>query len=212
MSENSNPIKIKTSEPIDNIENIAIEEVQAIEEAVTLAEEAVASVGKEKEPVEVVAETLLEEGLEVNSEGSEGSEGSEEDLEDNLDDDSDLFVTDDDTFDITVRYYIKDNKKHEFIIEGESEEFKDGDHVKSFNITFSYPCLEDLKSIADTSQSLAEVSFMNKVIGQEYNHLLILVKSWTLPRDTAWFAKLDANLINSIVAKVREKIGLSGIL
>jgi len=127
------------------------------------------------------------------------------------------FVADDDTFDISVRFY-RDNKK--FVVEGIDEDFKkDASNIKELTLTMKYP------SQGDTSLITAQARQMNEKIKVENLNVsdflqvevirfLTQVRKWNRPEplDNENLMNLSPKIIRVILEKIRIEIGIDGII
>jgi len=127
-----------------------------------------------------------------------------------LTDNSDLFITEKDTFDITVRYY----KKDEVFVENVDDVFDSNEpSIKQFSITFKYPNQGDFETImAQNAYKSPDQLKLIDILQMELTRIVVLIRKWTLNAEFARLAELDPKVIKGIAQKVREKLGMRGIL
>jgi hypothetical protein len=127
------------------------------------------------------------------------------------------FVADDDTFDISVRFY-RDKKK--FVVEGGDENFKaDTSGIKTLSLTIKYP------SQGDTSLIAAQARLMNEKIKPEnisvsdflqveVIRFLTLVRKWNCdkPLNNENLMNLSPKIMKVILEKIRVEVGIDGII
>jgi len=126
-------------------------------------------------------------------------------------DTSDLFVTENDTFDVTVKYY---KQNGEIIVEDVDEAFDLKEPtLKEFSITFKYPSQGDFEAImARNAYKSPDQLKLIDVLQMELTRLVILIRKWTINAEFSRMIELDPKVIKGISVKVREKIGMRGIL
>jgi len=126
-------------------------------------------------------------------------------------DNSDVFVTEKDTFDISVLYYKVGN---DLCVESVDEDF---DYklpvVKHIDMTFKYPCQGDYETIiAQNAYKSPDKMTLIDVMQMELTRLVVLIRKWSLDAEFTRMVELDTKIVKAIANKVREKIGVKGIL
>ena len=126
----------------------------------------------------------------------------------------DIFITEDDTFTVDVNYYHDPVKG--LIIETIEDSFDaTNKNIKTFNMTFKYPSQGDYETIMARSkyQSIEKMN-LTEVTLLETTRTIVLMKKWSLNRKltVAEMSSLDPKIIKAINNKVREKIGVSGLI
>jgi hypothetical protein len=129
----------------------------------------------------------------------------------NTDINESIFIDENDTFDILVRWY-KENDK--IYVEDSETEFDDNyTNINEFSVTFKYPSQGDYESILRSSnyKSPDEMKMID-LIQMELTRLVILIRKWSLTQNLSRMIELDPMIIKSITKKVRDKIGMKGII
>jgi len=123
----------------------------------------------------------------------------------------DLFITEDDTFTITVRWY-KDNGKLK--VEKVSDDFDiNNKEINSFTVTFKYPSQGDYEGLMSTNfYKSPDQMKLSDIVQVEVGRMVNLVRKWSLKQDMAKMIDLDPDIIKAMVNLVRDEIGLKGIL
>ena len=131
--------------------------------------------------------------------------------ESNVDDCSDIFVTENDTFDITVRYY---NNNDELIVENIDDSFDDTFvTVKSFKVTFKYPSFSDYQAIQSSISLKANQDLTLKDLNSLQDvRIAMLFRSWTINSNITNIKDMNIKLVKAIRHLVSEKISMDGIM
>ena len=105
-------------------------------------------------------------------------------MEDKTNDYSDIFVTEDNTFDVTVKYYKENNG---LIVEGVDDSFNNDKKPKQFVVTMKYPAQSDVAMIykqgATFKSSSADDIDVRNILELEFSRFLCLMRKWTLAED-----------------------------
>jgi hypothetical protein len=125
-----------------------------------------------------------------------------------------VFVSEDDTFDIVVKYYEENGK---LFVQTVDDEWKDDpEKVKNITLTLKYPSQGDYDTITHaTKNNLLGKDFdLKQFVGLEFMRLLILVRKWTadLPLNNENMFKLNTKMVKAMILAIREKIGTEGII
>tara|TARA_R110000824_G_scaffold148242_3_gene317904 strand:+ start:78163 stop:78684 length:522 start_codon:yes stop_codon:yes gene_type:complete len=134
-------------------------------------------------------------------------------LENKKESNSDIFVTEDDTFSVKVEFY-KDGP--ECVVKGIHEKYdptdKDVD-VRSIDIDLKYPSQGDVSLIMDSSsyRSLENME-ISDVMKLESIRLSLLLRTWSLDQDTSRLGELAPEIVQGILNEVRNEIGMKGII
>jgi hypothetical protein len=177
------------------------EEKETIEEVQEVAQEEVSESKEEQEEVS--------ESKEKQEEISEYKEKQEEDIKD--DPIEDIFITEDDTFDITIQWYKFGGK---VLVESEDPDFdEEYKGINSFNVTFKYPSQGDYEIIMSsaTYRSPDDINVAD-IVKMEITRMVTLVRGWSLDQKMERMVELDPNIIKAMLRKVRDVIGMKGIL
>ena len=127
-----------------------------------------------------------------------------------IDNNDDIFITENDKFSINIVYYL-DGKTP--IIEGVSNEYiPDGKKLHSFEMKFKYPSQRDAEYImaARPIKSVEDASVMD-FIEIENSRIVRLMRGWSMSRPMSDIASVHPDIIKAIRYKVSEVIGGTGI-
>ena len=127
----------------------------------------------------------------------------------------DIFITEDDTFDITLKYYKKDGQI--YTDGGTDDDFSTEVPCKELVVTFKYPDQSDCAVITSATprmdQDMEKVD-VRDFIAMELTRLIILARKWSAPekinRDS--IMKLNTKIVKGLLTKIRNKIGMEGII
>jgi len=131
---------------------------------------------------------------------------------------ADIFVTEQDTFDITVQYY---KEAEDLIVCEVDDAFSESHECIEFVVTFKYPNQGDATLIGSTASSMAgnlgtslESLDIRDFLSLELARVLTLVRKWTIDKDLTnqSFLNLHPKVVKSIITQVRNKIGMDGII
>jgi hypothetical protein len=127
---------------------------------------------------------------------------------------SDIFVTENDTFDVTIKYYKKDGKVY---VENVDENFDNNEIVSSFIITFKYPDQGDSSKIINFSYKanvdLEKIDYKD-LFNLEFSRLVCLIRKWNVGKElnNKLILSMNPKIIKAITISLREKIGMDGII
>lgn len=168
---------------------------------------------QENKIVEEVVKADLKELNVINiSEALKEVEKQKEIIEDTYTYD-DLFITEKDTFEITIQYHKSLNLK-ELIVESVDEIFDARrEDIHSFKVKFKYPSQRDQEIITSSSfaKTLTNMNVM-EFIQLELVRINTLIRSWTINKDLVTIVEMDPKIIKAICIKVREELGMRGIV
>ena len=138
------------------------------------------------------------------------SNGIPEEIEEDTNDD--IFVTEDDTFEVNVEFYFNDDKL--FVKSVDENEYDPiGKNVRSFSATFKHPSQADLETImANVAYKSPEFLEMKDIISLELVRMGILLRKWTLTQKLERIVELDPKIIKGMMNSVRDVIGMDGIV
>jgi len=153
------------------------------------------------QPKEVVKEVVKETAKEVVKEVVK----NEEDC---------LFVTENDKFDIVVKY--NDNGDGKIIVENVDESFIESDKTKKLTVTLKYPSQGDSDAISRAitkGKNMTDYDIKD-FLGLEVVRFMVLARGWSIKKDlnTENIMLLNPRIIKAMVLNVREKIGMDGII
>jgi len=142
------------------------------------------------------------------------SEVSADKVSENKDADfSDVFVTENDTFDVVVRYYKEGSN---VFVENVDDNFDKTKKIKEFTVTFKYPNQSD---VAQISSSFPKIGAAGEIdardfMRMEFTRLLCLIRKWSLkkPLENSSVLSVHPKIIKGMVSQIREKIGTDGII
>jgi len=196
MEEQNNAEKVESSVQTEvTIQDVELLPIKGIEEK----QETIESI-----KVEETKETTL-----TTTENTELKDITEETEE--KDDTSDVFITESDTFDIRISYY---KTEGDFCVEGVDDEFDPKNTaVKHVDITFKYPSQGDYETIlAQNAYKTPDKMTLIDVLQMELTRLVVLIRKWSLKAEFSRMVELDTKIVKAISNKVREKIGIRGIM
>lgn len=130
------------------------------------------------------------------------------------DDFSDVFISENDTFDIFIKYYKKDGK---IIVEGVDDDFSSSEPCKSFIVTLKQPDQFDCARIASSSPRVnpdLEKFDVREFLAMEMSRFLVIVRKWSLGSkklDNDAIMNMHPKIIKGILFKIRNQIGMDGI-
>lgn len=126
-----------------------------------------------------------------------------------------IFVTEDNTFDVDIEYY---SYKNSFKVKGVDDDFdpeNDQAEVENFVVTLKYPSQLDSEIVAGTiarqmqgSSSISLIDFITLDLAR----LNVLLRSWSLEEDISEISKLHPKIIKGILEQIRQKIGSDGTI
>lgn len=125
----------------------------------------------------------------------------------------DIFVTESDLFDISLKYYKKDNI---FFVEGIDDNFDPKEPCKEIKMSLKYPDQDDCNRIALSSSKLdanLDRVDIRDYLKMELARLMVLIRKWSLNKEisTATIINISPKIMKGIFAKVRTVIGTDGI-
>ena len=122
-----------------------------------------------------------------------------------------IFITENDTFDVKVRWQNLGNKI--YVEDGDVEFDEEYGNINEFTVTFKYPSQGDSEIIMNsgTYHNQNEIK-LTDVIRLELARLVTLVRRWSLKQDLSRMVDLDPNIIKAILTGVRNEIGMKSIL
>lgn len=123
------------------------------------------------------------------------------------------FVMDEDVFDIVINYY-KEGKR--VIVEGLNDNFVKSKKVSNITFTIRYPTAGDLSLINQKlkTSSPNENMGLRELFDLELLRATLLMKKWSLKEElnNENLLNLDPDIVKQLIIKIREEIGLSGII
>jgi len=126
---------------------------------------------------------------------------------------ADIFVTEENTFDVTVRYY---KEKEDLIVEGVSDSFDNKVDSIQFSATLKYPSQGDYAIIYSNIDNMSpgEEMGVREFLKIEFSRLACLLRSWTIDEKVSNIAlmKMHPAIIKSMIGQIRDKIGMDGII
>jgi hypothetical protein len=211
MSE-KNEIKEVISQPVEDTEEKQEKTVEDKIEAVEVEKEEIQS----KEIIDPSTQEIpQEENIskeEKISDGEEKNNGDEQnDKNKKSSPDEDIFITEEDTFNIELNWY-KDGGK--IFVDGEDVEYDpDFEDIRTLGMTFKFPSQGDYEIImgSATYKSPDDVN-VSDIIQMEITRMVTLVRAWTLDQKLERMVELDPNIIKGALRKIRNVIGMKGIL
>lgn len=162
---------------------------------------------EQKEIVEQVTKEIIEQAQ--TDSPKEIVEKSDNKVETN----EDIFISEKDTFDVKIEFYRDENNK--LVVQTTDDDGYDpvNKTVRSFTATFKYPSQSDLEAIMNSkvykSPEKLEVS---DIITLELIRIAILIRKWSLNQKINRITELDPKIVKGLVNKVRDVIGMDGIV
>ena len=133
--------------------------------------------------------------------------------------DNSPFVSEDDVFEVKVRYY-KNGRR--VFVEEVDEDFKEFDpNIQTISIVIKYPSQGDTIDINAQSKRYATESSTNNQINAVSDYLqmevvrfLHLARKWDIEKDlnNGNVLSLNPKIVKGILAKIRNEIGTDGII
>ena len=123
----------------------------------------------------------------------------------------DIFVTEKDTFDVEIKYY---KIAKELMVESVDESFdKTREDMHSFKVKLKYPSQRDQEIIMSSSfaKTLTNMNVM-EFIQLELVRINTLIRSWTIKKELSAIVEMDPKIIKAICIKVRDELGMRGIV
>lgn len=156
------------------------------------------------EEVKQDAIKILEQAEEVKAE--EVKESTKAVKEEN----SDLFITEKDTFDSEVEFY---NSNGTIFVKGIDPEYDITKQSRKMTFTCKYPSMSDLATITNimANKQITEFKATDFML-LEFSRLSVLIRRWSLPQDMSRMGEINPKIIKAMLAKIQEKIGLQGLL
>ena len=131
---------------------------------------------------------------------------------------SDIFITEKDTFDVVVKYY----KDEDTLMVSEVDDAFDSDkECFEFSATFKYPDQGDATTISAQASSFSgringslDNLDIREFMGLEFGRLVTLIRKWDVDKDlnNQNIMNLHPKIVKSLIAQVRSKIGMDGII
>jgi len=119
------------------------------------------------------------------------------------------FVEDDERFEIQIKYY---KEKDDLFVEAVDEQFDNKKDAVSFIVKFKYPNAGDYSLL--TVQNTDNTDNINNILIMEIRRALILIREWSLDKElnNDNFYKLHPKIAKAMIVKIRDKIGLQGLI
>jgi hypothetical protein len=128
------------------------------------------------------------------------------------DNNSDIFVSENDTFDISLKYYKKDGQV--YTNSGADADYSALEPSKEIILTLKYPDYSDYAMISSSiNKQDVEKLDIRDLLSMELMRIIVLMRKWSvnkeLNRDN--IMSLNSKIVRGLIVKVREKIGIEGI-
>jgi len=122
-----------------------------------------------------------------------------------------IFITEDDTFDIKIRWQKIGNKI--YVEEGDANFDPQSSDINEFTVTFKYPSQGDYEIVmsSGTYKNQTEIK-LTDIIQLELARMVTLVRRWSLKQDFSKMVDLDPSIVKAILTGVRNEIGMKAIL
>ena len=152
---------------------------------------------------------------EVKSEEEDSSTKDKENETPEVVNSSDIFITEKDTFDVTLKYYKKDGQI--YTDSGTDDDFSTTEPCKEIVLTLKYPDQSDCVVIASATSNIGhdmEKVDIRDFLAMELTRLIILARKWSdaekLNRDS--IMRLNTKIVKGFLTRIRDKIGMEGII
>jgi hypothetical protein len=123
----------------------------------------------------------------------------------------DIFITEDDTFDVKVRWYKIGSDV--FVENSESTFDTSFNNISEFTVTFKYPSQGDYEMIMNSpSYRSPDEMKITDIIQMELTRVVTLVRGWSLKANLSRMVELDPMIVKCLLQSLRDKIGMKGIL
>lgn len=125
---------------------------------------------------------------------------------------SDIFITEDDRFDVTVKYY----RDGPVIVVDTDDDFDKTKECKELTVTFKNPSQGDAEMIDITGGGKNIDTGLNvrEVLKLELARVLVLIRGWSInkPISNESVMGLHPRMIKALTIKLRDIIGMDGII
>jgi hypothetical protein len=178
------------------------------EEAVETTENDVKEIVKDVEKAKEDSEKKSEEILEQKEKIIDMAKAETSSKNTNHDD---IFITEKNTFDITIKYYVSDGQ---LFVKNISEYFDDeNENMKEFTVTLKHPSQKDYETLLATStyDNKTEFSFVD-IVKLEISRLVILIRSWSIDKSITDLYQLNPKIIKAMTVEIRNVIEMDGII
>ena len=123
----------------------------------------------------------------------------------------DIFITENDTFDATIRYYKKDG---DLKVEKVDDDFDvNASNIKTITFTCKHPSQGDYQAMLNSGvyKDLHENITGIDLTKLEMTRLSLLMRSWTVPKPINELINSDPKIVKAMLVCVNDKIGLKAI-
>ena len=122
----------------------------------------------------------------------------------------DIFVTESNTFEVSIRYY---KKGKDLVVESVDDEFVENSDTKTIKITFKYPSYSDSQSIHALSDiKMSSELSINNLITLQDSRIITLFRSWTLDGKIDKIKNMNTKIMKAVRSAIIMEIGMEGIL
>ena len=131
-------------------------------------------------------------------------------MSENKNTNDDLFITEDDTFDITIKWYKKDG---DLCVKDITDEYdNDFEEINEFTVTFKYPNQGDYEAISKSGENKSPEDLkIADIVGLELARLVVLIRSWSLEQEMSKLVLLDPDIVKGMIKAVQDELGMIGI-
>jgi hypothetical protein len=127
-----------------------------------------------------------------------------------VDNNNDIFITEEDRFTIPIKYYLEDREP---VIEGFSDAYLPNEkEIHSFDVYFKYPSQKDVEYIMSVKpiQNIESAEILD-FIELENVRLITLLRGWSMERSLEDLAQIHPTIVKALRAKISEKIAGNGL-
>jgi hypothetical protein len=134
-------------------------------------------------------------------------------LDENYDD---IFVTEKDSFSISIEYYKDENSN--LIVSGVDDSFDITRQSKKITVTLKRPSQGDVSAISNSPirSNIKNIDSMSisEFLLLEISRFIVLMRSWSLPNkiNNETIMSINPKIIKGILNKIRNEIGTDGII
>jgi len=134
-------------------------------------------------------------------------------LDENYDD---IFVTEKDSFSISIEYYKDENNN--LIVSGVDDSFDITRQSKKITVTLKRPSQGDVSAISNSPirSNIKNIDSMSisEFLLLEISRFIVLMRSWSLPNkiNNETIMSINPKIIKGILNKIRNEIGTDGII
>lgn len=123
----------------------------------------------------------------------------------------DIFITEKDTFDCSIRYYKNENG---IMVEKVDDEFDNGaQNIKTITFTCKHPNQSDYQTMLNSPvyKGITENITGIDLAKLEITRLSLLIRKWSVQQSLDRLLEVDPKIVKAMLISVNEQIGLKAI-